>query len=73
MLNKSLRRHHGSKPASNYLTTTGEQMRITTNRFRAVLSRLASYMAHLVSKNGRFGDFSSTIVLKVQHDRRCVN
>ena len=30
-------------------------MRITTNRFRAVSSRLACSMADLVSKNDRFG------------------
>ena len=33
---------------------TGEQRRITTNRFRAGLSRLARSMADLVSKSGRF-------------------
>ena len=33
---------------------TGEQMRITTNKFRCVLSRLARSTADLVSKNGRF-------------------
>ena len=30
-------------------------MRITTNRFRAVSSRLARSMANLVSKKSRFG------------------
>ena len=48
---------------------TGEQTRITTNRFRAVLSRLARSRADLVSKNGRF--WAVAIVLKTQDDRRC--
>ena len=53
-LKKSLRGHRGSKPGSKYLKTTGEQMLITTNRFRAILSCLACSMANLVSKNSRF-------------------
>ena len=51
---------------------TGEQTRITTNKFRCVLSRLARSTADLVSQNGRFGAVFTTIVLKVQDDRRCV-
>ena len=52
-LKKSLRPYRGSKPASKKLKTTGEQRRITTNKFRCVLSCLAHSMANLVSKNGR--------------------
>ena len=50
----------------------GEQMRITTNRFFAALSRLARSMANLVSKNGCFWPVLKTIVLKVHDDRHCV-
>ena len=50
---------------------TREQRRITTNRFRAVSSRLARSMADLVSKNGRFGAVFRTIVLKMQDARQC--
>ena len=46
--------HRGSKPASKSLKTTGEPRRITTNKFRCVLSRLARSTADLVSKKGRF-------------------
>ena len=42
---------------------TGEETRTSTNRFRAVLSRLARSMADLVSKNGRFWAVFRTIVL----------
>ena len=59
------------------LKTTGQQTRITTNGFRAVLSRLARSMADLVSLNGRFravfrtrfGAVFKTIVLKTHDDR----
>ena len=47
-------------------------MRITTNKFRSILSRLARSTADLVSKNGVFRlllAFFRTIVLKVQDDR----
>ena len=47
---------------------TGEQRRITTNRFRSVSSRLARSMADLVSKNARFWAVFRTIVLKTQDD-----
>ena len=53
-MKKSLEPQRGSKPASKKLKTTGEQTCITTNKFRAVSSRLAHSMANLVSKNGRF-------------------
>ena len=53
-LEKSLRPHRGSKPASKYLKTTGEPRRITTNKFRCISSHLARSTADLVSKNGRF-------------------
>ena len=43
----------------------------TTNRFRAISSRLARSMADLVSKNGHFGAVFSTIVLKTEDDRQC--
>ena len=45
-------------------------MRITTNKFRCVLSRLARSTADSVSKNGRFWAVFRTIVLKVQDDPR---
>ena len=48
---------------------TGEQRRITTNKFCAVSSRLAHSMANLVSKNGRFWAIFRMIVLKIQDDR----
>ena len=41
---------------------TVKQTRITTNRFRVVLSRLARSMADLVSKMAAFGQFFKTIV-----------
>ena len=66
---KTLRRHPGSKPASKYLKTTGEQRRITANNFRCILNRVARSMSDLVSKNGRFGDVSRTTVVKAQDDR----
>ena len=47
-------------------------MRITTNKFRCVLSRLACSTADLVSKNGHFWAVFRTIVLKTQDDRWCV-
>ena len=62
---KSLRLHRSSKPTSKWLKTTWELMRITTNKFCVVSSRLASFMADFVSKNGRFGALFRTIVLKV--------
>ena len=46
-------------------------MRITTNKFSSVWSRLARSTADLVSKNGRFWVFFRTIVLKTRDDRRC--
>ena len=55
---QSLRRHRGSKPASKSLKTTGEQTRITTNKFRDVSSRLARSMADLMCKKGVFGVLS---------------
>ena len=51
---KSLRPHCGSKPASKLLKTTGEPGRITTNKFHCISSTLARSTADLVSKNGRF-------------------
>ena len=51
---KSLRPHRGSKPASKQLKMTGEQRRITTNKFRCVSSRLARSTADLVSKKWPF-------------------
>ena len=48
---------------------TGEQWRITANKFRCILSRVAHSMADLVSKNGRFWAVFKTIVLKTQDDR----
>ena len=42
---------------------TGEQRRITTNKFRCILSRLARSMAYLVSKTGRFWAVFSTIAV----------
>ena len=51
---------------------TAEQMRITTNIFRGIWSRLARSTADLVSKNGRFRAIFRTIVLKTQDDHRCV-
>ena len=47
-------------------------MRITTNKSRCVLSRLARSTANLVSKNGRFWAVFRTIVLKTKDDRQCV-
>ena len=41
---------------------TGEQRRITTNKFRAISSRLARSMADSVSKNGCFWAVFRTIV-----------
>ena len=62
---KSLRPQRGPKPASKQLKMTGEQRRITINKFRCVSSRLARSTADLVSKNGRFwADFGC-----VQDDR----
>ena len=49
-----MRPDQGSKPESKWLKTTGEPRRITTNKFRCILSRLARSTADLVSKNGRF-------------------
>ena len=69
---KSLRGHRGSKPASKYLKTTGEPRRITANKFRCVLSRLARSTADLVSKNGLFWAVFRTIIPKTQDDRQCV-
>ena len=48
------------------LKTTGERMRITTNKFRCVLSRLARSTADLASENGRFWAVFGCI----QEDRR---
>ena len=45
-------------------------MRITTNKFHCVLSRLAHSTANLVTKNGPFWAVFRTIVLKFQDDRR---
>ena len=42
---------------------TGEQTRITTNKFRAVLTRQAHSMADLVSKNALFWAVFRMIVL----------
>ena len=53
-ITKSLRPHRGSKPASKQLQTTGEQGRITTNKFRTISSRLACSMAVVVSKSWPF-------------------
>ena len=47
-------------------------MRITANKFRCILIRLARSMANLVSKNGRFWAVFRTMVLKTPDDRRCV-
>ena len=47
-------------------------MRITCNKFFAILSPLAHLMANLVSKNGRFEAVIRMIVLKVQEDCPCV-
>ena len=52
---------------------TAKQMCITTNKFCAFSSRLASPLADLMSKNGRFGAIFATIVLKVQDGHQCAN
>ena len=50
----------------------GEQRRITTTKFHAVLSRLACSTADLVSEKGHFWAVFRMIVQKTQDDRRCV-
>ena len=51
---QSLQPRRGSKPASKWFKTTGEQRRIATSKFHAVSSCLARSMAYLVSNNGRY-------------------
>ena len=52
---------------------TAEQLRITTNKLRGILSRLARSTANLMSKNGCFGAVFRTMVVKDQDHLRCVN
>ena len=49
-MKKSFWERHGSQAASKWLKMTGEQMRITANKFHAISSRLARFVANLVQK-----------------------
>ena len=70
-------RSRGPKPASRWLESTAEQMRINSNEFRVFwavcFSRfLARFMADVVSQSGWFSRVFRTTIRKVQDIRQRV-